>query len=203
MLSVLRITDRLQSVWKRKKDFDLAVKVTRFSSTREKTGNDVFTNTIVYLHWKNSNNSLYMITYTCFCFLSHGSSAYHFCQSSLLWQHKMSHSHNQLLCKHRSIKKFITTTNVFLLININFFLSMLHHLSIDCFNPCDKWLFFSFYFSIITWEKSLVHQHVHGLIVLYTMAVVTSFKFWCLSKKIDNRCRHYLCKITPPPCLSY
>ena len=67
----------------------------------------------IYLHWKNSNNSLYMITYTCFRFLSHESSAYLLCRSSLLWQHKMSHSHNQLLCKHRSIKKFITTTNVF------------------------------------------------------------------------------------------
>ena len=50
MLSVLRITDRLQNFWKRKKDCDLAVKVTRFSSTREKAENDVFTNTIIYLH---------------------------------------------------------------------------------------------------------------------------------------------------------
>lgn len=176
------------------------MKVTRFSTTREKAENDVFTNTIIYLHWKNSNSSLNMITYTFFCLLSHGSSAYLFCRSSLLWQHKMSHSHNQLLCKHRSIKKFITITNVFLLININFFLWILHHHSIVSFNPCDKWLFFSVYFSIITWEKSLVHQHARGLIVLYTMAGVTSFKFWCLSKKIKNLCRHHLCKITPPPC---
>ena len=89
---------------------------------------------------------------------------------------------------------------LFLLININFFLWIFHDHSIDSFHPCDKWLFFSVYFSVATWEKSLVHPNTRGLIVLYTVAVVTSFKFWCLSKKINNLCRHHLCKITPPPC---
>ena len=36
-------------------------------------------------------------------------------------------------------------------------------------------IFFSVYFSIITWEKSLVHQHARGLIVLYTMAVADKY----------------------------
>ena len=55
---------------------------------------------------------------------------------------------------------------LFLLININFFLWIFHDHSIDSFHPCDKWLLFSVYFSIITWEKSLVHHHARGLSVL-------------------------------------
>ena len=118
------------------------MKVTRFSSSREKAGNDIFTKTIftfterIAIKGYISSLVLVFASYLTEVVLA----PYLFCRSSLLWQHKTCHSHSQLLCKHRSIKKLIRTTNVFFF-NINFSPWKLHHHSIDSFDPSDKCLF--------------------------------------------------------------
>ena len=48
--------------------------------------------------------------------------AYLFCRSSLLSQHKTCHSHSQLLCKHRSIKKLLRAAKVFFFFKLTFLL---------------------------------------------------------------------------------
>lgn len=96
----------------------------------------------IYLHWKNSNKRLYMITCTCFCLLSNGSSACSLPFLSVIpFMTAQDVPFAQPTFVQAQIYQKINKNYKRLFFNINFSPWKLHHHSIDSFDPSDKCLF--------------------------------------------------------------